>query len=267
VSAVLVFDLETIPDASGLRAAWPELPGGASDWADDDIVRFVLQQREEQTGKSFLPLQFHRVIAIGCLFRRDKESGEVLQFRCLGDHADDEARLVRDFFGIIEKYAPQLVSWNGSGFDLPVLHYRALVHGLAAPRYWDMGEDDRDFKYNNYISRYHQRHTDLMDLLSLYHGRAVAPLDQVAMLCGFPGKQGMNGAQVWPAFCEGRIDDIRHYCLTDVLNTWLVWCRFQKMRGIYSVERYQYEIELVRSLVSNQSDPRWAQFLNAWESR
>jgi predicted PolB exonuclease-like 3'-5' exonuclease len=87
------------------------------------------------------------------------------------------------------------------------------------------------------------------------------------MLCGFPGKQGMNGAQVWPAFCEGRIDDIRHYCLTDVLNTWLVWCRFQKMRGIYSVERYQYEIELVRSLVSNQSDPRWAQFLNAWESR
>jgi len=63
VSAVLVFDLETIPDASGLRLAWPELPDGASQWSDDDIVSFVLQQREAQTGKSFLPLQFHPVVA------------------------------------------------------------------------------------------------------------------------------------------------------------------------------------------------------------
>jgi predicted PolB exonuclease-like 3'-5' exonuclease len=51
------------------------------------------------------------------------------------------------------------VSWNGGGFDLPVLHYRGLIHGVAAPRYWDMGEgdyrDSRDFKWNNYISRYH----------------------------------------------------------------------------------------------------------------
>ena len=122
-----------------------------------------------------------------------------------------------------------------------------------------------DFKFNNYISRYHQRHTDLMDLLSLYNGRAVASLDQIALLCGFPGKQGMSGAQVWPAYLEGRIEEIRHYCLTDVLNTWLVWCRFQHMRGVYSLERYEHEVILARKMLGEQSDARWGEFLTAWK--
>jgi hypothetical protein len=80
------------------------------------------------------------------------------------------------------------VSWNGGGFDLPVLHYRGLIHGVTAPRYWDMGEgdyrDSRDFKWNNYISRYHMRHLDLMDLLAMYQPRGSAPLDQLARLMG-----------------------------------------------------------------------------------
>jgi predicted PolB exonuclease-like 3'-5' exonuclease len=136
---------------------------------------------------------------------------------------------------------------------------------VSAPRYWDLGDEDRDFKFNNYISRYHQRHTDLMDLLSLYNGRAVASLDQIALLCGFPGKQGMSGAQVWPAYLEGRIEEIRHYCLTDVLNTWLVWCRFQHMRGVYSLERYEHEVILARKMLGEQSDARWGEFLTAWK--
>ena len=110
--------------------------------------------------------------------------------RSLGDIDDGEAKLVADFFKIVERYTPQLVSWNGGGFDLPVLHYRALVHGIAASRYWDIGEDDRDFKCNNYIGRYHTRHLDLMDVLAMYQPRAAAPLDALAKLCGFPGKLG-----------------------------------------------------------------------------
>lgn len=263
--SVLVFDLETVPDVAGLRRAWPELPETSRSWSDEDVVEYVGQKREEATGRSFLPLHFHRVIAVACLFRRTSEEGEALQLRCLGTSIDDEARLIRDFFRIIDKYAPQLVSWNGSGFDLPVLHYRSLVHGVTAPRYWDQGEDDRDYKFNNYISRYHHRHTDLMDLLSLYNGRAAAPLDQLAMLCGFPGKQGMSGARVWTAYCEGKIDDIRHYCLTDVMNTWLVWCRFQRFRGLQSESVYQQELDLAKQLIRAQEDERWLQFLQAWE--
>jgi predicted PolB exonuclease-like 3'-5' exonuclease len=130
------------------------------------------------------------------------------------------------------KHVPQLVSWNGGGFDLPVLHYRGLRHGVEASKYWDMGEDDREYKWNNYISRYHMRHLDLMDLLAMYQPKNNAPLDAMAKLCGFPGKLGMDGSQVYPAFLQGKIEDIRRYCETDVMNTYLLYCRFQKMRGL-----------------------------------
>ena len=68
-----------------------------------------------------------------------------------------------------------------------------MRHGVVAGRYWDMGDDDREYRYNNYISRYHLRHIDLMDLMAMYQSRANAPLDAMAKLCGFPGKLGMDG--------------------------------------------------------------------------
>ena len=145
---------------------------------------------------------------------------------------DDEGRLIQAFFATVERYTPQLVSWNGGGFDLPVLHYRGLIHGVHAARYWELGEDDRDFRYNNYISRYHTRHIDLMDLLAMYQPRASAPLDDLAKLCGFAGKLGMDGSKVWEAFQAGGIEQIRNYCETDVVNTYLLYTRFQRLRGV-----------------------------------
>ena len=93
--------------------------------------------------------------------------------------------------------------------------YRAMINKVQAPRYWDFGEDDKDFKWNNYISRYHTRHLDLMDLLAMFNGRANAPLDEIAQLCGFPGKLGMDGSKVWSAYQAGEIEAIRNYCETD----------------------------------------------------
>ncbi len=108
---------------------------------------------------------------------------------------DEEGSIIQRFFDGIEKYTPQIISWNGGGFDLPVLHYRGLIHGVQCPRYWDQGEDDRDFKWNNYISRYHSRHLDLMDLLAMYTGRANAPLDELAKLIGLPRQVGHGWQQ------------------------------------------------------------------------
>ena len=88
------------------------------------------------------------------------------------------------------------MSWNGGGFDLPVLNYRALIHGVTAAKYWDWGDDDREFKFNSYLGRYHTRHLDLMDVLAMYQPRASAGLDAMARLCGFPGKLGMDGSEV-----------------------------------------------------------------------
>jgi len=264
MTAVLVFDLETVPDVEGLRRAWGDFPPHL-DLADDQaVVEHVLDRRQERTGNRFLALHFQRIVAIACLFRRQDGKEPALQLRCLGQPDDPEERLIRDFFRTVERYTPQLVSWNGSGFDLPVLHYRSLLHGVSAARYWDMGEEDHAFRFNHYLGRYHTRHVDLMDMLSLYNARSSAPLDQLALLCGFPGKQGMDGSQVWPAFREGRRAEIRHYCESDVLNTWLLWCRFQRIRGQYTPEQYQGELMLARQLLEDSGDPRWEALLQAW---
>jgi 3'-5' exonuclease len=259
MTPILAFDLETIPDVDGLRRLRQDLAG----LGDAELVAQVQAERRERTGGSdFLPLHQHRILVVGCAFRDDRG----FQVRCLGHPGDGEDRLVRDFFRLIEKHTPQLVSWNGGGFDLPVLHYRGMIHGIAAPRYWETGDEDRDFRYNNYISRYHARHTDLMDLLALYQGRGAAPLDELARLCGFPGKLGMGGDQVWGAYRDGREAAIRNYCETDVVNTYLLYCRFQKMRGILSEPQYRAEMELVRGSLTQIDAPHWREFLAAWDA-
>lgn len=253
---VLVFDIETIPDVAGLRA----LNNHPKDMSDADVAAAAFTARREKTGSDFLQHHLHRVAAISCVFRDD----EGFRVRSLGTLEDGEQKLVHDFFRIIDKYTPQLVSWNGGGFDLPVLHYRAMVNGVTASRYWEMGEDDRDFKWNNYLSRYHTRHLDLMDLLALYTGRANAPLDELAKLCGFPGKLGVDGSQVWTLYQEGRLGEIRDYCETDVVNTYLVYCRYLLMRGALTQAAYAEEVELVRKSLEALDGQHWSEFLAAW---
>ena len=157
------------------------------------------------------------------------------------------------------------MSWNGGGFDLPVLNYRALLHGVQAPRYWDTGQDDRDFKWNNYISRYHERHTDLMDVIAMYQPRANARLDDIATMLGFPGKMGMSGAKVWDEFQAGNIEGIRNYCETDVLNTYLVYLRFQLIRGQLTEAAYKKEQDLLRETIKQENKPHFDEFLENWK--
>lgn len=253
----LVFDIETVPDVEGLRRLYDL----SSDESPQSIAEIAFHRRRQQTGNDFLPLHQHRVIAISCALR-ERDSFRVWS---LGSPADDEKTLIQRFFDGIEKYTPQLVSWNGGGFDLPVLHYRGLIHGVVAARYWDMGEDDRDFKWNNYISRYHMRHLDLMDLLAMYQPRANAPLDELAQLCGLPGKLGMDGSKVWDAYCAGRVAEIRNYCETDVVNTYLIFSRFQLMRGFLPPQSHERELALVRDSLAKSEGPHWKEFLARWE--
>ncbi|HEY7986576.1 MAG TPA: ribonuclease H-like domain-containing protein, partial [Methylophilaceae bacterium] len=147
MTPTLVFDIETIPDTDGLKKLL-DLP---PDTGAEDVANIAFHQRRQHNGSDFLPLQQHRVCAISCTLRSD----DGFKVWSLGSADEDEGKLIQRFFDGLEKYTPQLVSWNGGGFDLPVLHYRGLIHGVKAPRYWDMGEDDREFKWNNYISRYH----------------------------------------------------------------------------------------------------------------
>ncbi|MFZ9297868.1 MAG: 3'-5' exonuclease [Hylemonella sp.] len=258
-SPVLVFDIETIPDIAGLR----NFRGLPSDASDEQVYADWLAERSEKGQSDFMPLHLQRVLVISCVFR----NVEGLRVHSFVDRdGQGEGKVIQAFFSTLEKHTPQLVSWNGGGFDLPVLHYRGLLHGVVADKYWDQGEDDRDFKWNNYIGRYHSRHLDLMDLLALYQPKNNAPLDMMAKLCGFPGKLGMDGSAVYPAFLQGKLEDIRCYCETDVMNTYLLYCRFQKMRGGLLEKEYAQEIELVKSTLADlsASQTHWQAYLAAW---
>jgi predicted PolB exonuclease-like 3'-5' exonuclease len=249
------FDIETVPDVEFGRRMW-EFDG----LSDEDVGTAMTFMRQQATGSDFLPLHLQRVVAISVALR----TGSTFRVWSLGDRASAEGELISRFFDGIERYAPELVSWNGSGFDLPVLHYRALKHGIQAPRYWETGDSNRDYRFNNYLSRYHWRHLDLMDVLSGFQPRARAGLEQMAVLLGFPGKLGMSGDRVWQCWLDGGIDDIRNYCETDVLNTYLVYLRFEHMRGHLDSAALQQEFELVRTTLAALDQPHLNEFLAAW---
>lgn len=254
---IFVFDIETIPDVEGGRRVY-ELEG----LSDRDVAAVMFHKRRQETGESdFLRHPLHRVVAISAVLR----TADRFNVWSLGTPESDEGDIIRRFFDGIERFTPTMVSWNGSGFDLPVLHYRALIHGISAPRYWDTGDFDRDFRWNNYISRFHWRHIDLMDVVSGYQARAVAPLDQIATLLGLPGKMGMSGAKVWDHYLDGDIVGIRNYCETDVLNTYLVYLRFELMRGQLTQEAYLAECQIVRDGLSSENKPHLTAFLEAWK--
>jgi 3'-5' exonuclease len=251
---VLVFDIETIPDVElGRRAL------GLEGVSDQQVAKAMFARSRAQSGSEFLPHEQHRIVAIACVLR----SREQLKVWSLGEEQSDEAELIRRFYDGIERYVPELVSWNGGGFDLPVLHYRALRAGVQAPRYWEMGDSDREFRFNNYLSRFHWRHLDLMDVLSGFQNRARASLADMADLLELPGKLGFSGDQVWDAYLAGRLQAIRNYCETDVLNTYLVYLRFEHMRGRLDAAGLQTETQRVRDSLQASGAAHHGEFLQA----
>jgi predicted PolB exonuclease-like 3'-5' exonuclease len=252
---VFVFDIETIPDVELGRRIY-----GLDDLSDKQVGYVMQAKRREEAGTEFLSYEQHRVVAISVALR----SRDAFKVWSLGEPGASEAEIIQRFFDGIEKYTPDLVSWNGGGFDLPVLHYRALRHGVSAPRYWEAGEEDQAFRYNNYLNRYHTRHLDLMDVLSSFQARARVSLQAAATLLGFPGKLGMSGEKVWEAWLDGQLDMIRNYCETDVLNTFLIYLRFDLMRGRLQHDEYLAELGRVREALKAQSRPHFHEFLAAW---
>ncbi len=253
MSPVLAFDIETIPDCAGIRRLH-DLP---AELPDHEVAEVAFQIRRTKTGSDFLPPQLQRVVVISCVLRSDEG---VKVFSLEGE----EAEIIQRFYEGIEKFIPQIVSWNGGGFDLPVLNYRALILGLSAPIFWETGDENRDFRFNNYISRYHTRHLDLMDVLAMYQPRNNAPLDDVAQLAGFPGKIGIGGAKVWETWLAGEFAKVRDYCEADTANTYLLYLRYQLLRGVFTKDAYKKEIQLLRKYLQDLDKPHWREFLQLW---
>ena len=263
---ILIFDIETAPDVAFGR----QLMGIDDSVSDESVAEALFAKRRAAVGHDFLPLHCHQVVSIsavlvqGCGLADSNNDVSKVAVWSLGTEDDDEATIIQQFYNLIERKSPQLVSWNGGGFDLPVLHYRGMKCGVVAQDYWDQGEYERDKKFNSYLGRYHSRHLDLMDLLALYQPRANVRLDEMALLLGFPGKMGMSGDKVWQSVQAGELAEVRAYCETDVLNTYLVYLTFERSRGHLDEVGYQNECARVRDSLKASGQPHLLEFEAAW---
>lgn len=251
---VLTFDIETIPDLELLRRHYGEPEANLEQLAE------IAQQEalEKSDGRSdFLPVIMHQVVAISVVLRTADKL--IIKSRVVPESSEKEA--VEKFFGLIDKYRPVLVSWNGNGFDLPVLNLRALRHNIVAETYWSGPDGD---KWNQYTSRYHGAHQDVMDLLAQFNARSNSKLELTALSCGLPGKLGYGGDQVLPMYLNQQYHDIGKYCELDTLNTYLLWLRFRQLAGKLTPQHYTEECTLVEQTLTASKEEHHKQFLEQW---
>ncbi|MFQ5356191.1 MAG: 3'-5' exonuclease [Mariprofundaceae bacterium] len=261
---VFVFDIETVTDADAARRLLnkTELTDNA---ARDALGNYFL---EKTAGRNDFPRQpFHQVVAISYvqMMNEPGEEGAELLIRRVasgGDLKSSERDLLEGFFGLIEKRAPRLISYNGRGFDIPVLKSRAMVHAISCPRWFSEGD-----KWNNYDSRYASKyHVDLIEALSDYGASARCSMDEIATVLGLPGKLDTSGSDVRSLFEAGDIGAIRNYCETDVLTTTLIYLRWLHLRGDLGRGAYARALLGVRNYLEGETEsrPHLGEFLEAW---
>ncbi|HEY5955491.1 MAG TPA: ribonuclease H-like domain-containing protein [Polyangiaceae bacterium] len=228
-SSYLILDIETILD--------PELPIAESSEAER------------------LPAApHHKVVAIGVLSMGERHDARKLG--CIGENKD-ELGILCDFAKFLEERRPTLVTYNGRGFDLPVIAARCLRHGVTLRHYYS----SRDVRYRFSPDG----HLDLMDYLSDHGAAKPAKLDVLAKLCGMPGKVGVDGKDVGPMVHAGKIKEVRDYCLCDVVQTAGLFLRAELLRGQLDRDRYREAMATLLALVD--ADERVAPVAQAMNRR
>jgi predicted PolB exonuclease-like 3'-5' exonuclease len=210
MSNVIVWDIETVPDLKGYAAA------NGHEGRGDDEIRAAM-------GDKFPKHIYHSIVCIGALVAHQEEGRwkvDALGAPHVGERS--EKALISSFVDRIAELSPQLVTFNGSSFDLPVLRYRAMVHGVAAP----------GLSLRPYFNRYTEDAIDLCDVLSSFSFQGKTTLHELCRVMGLPGKpDGIGGGDVEKFFRDGRVREISEYCESDVVNTYRVWLRYELFRG------------------------------------
>lgn len=239
--SIIVFKIETIPDIEGGRKLY-EL----QDLSDKEVANVMFYKRRQETENSeLLRLHLHRICSIS-IGVRDDTGFKVLS---LGNDGRGEGELIQRFYDAIDAYAAPLHSWSGSDFALPVLHYRSLIHGLRAPRYW--AEEDEAIS------------PDLKGMLAGFSAHADVPLDEFSCLLGLPGNMLMSHDKVWDTYRHAGVETIRNASEVEVVNTYLVYLRFQQFLGQLSQNEYMTECQLVRDSLQQEQKAHLTAFLSA----
>lgn len=229
----LVLDIETVPDTQLWTHPEPQAAGTPG-----------LQ-------RPFPPTYAHRVIVIGCLWL-DHEY-RLRRFGIVGEGADpgDERAILEDFSTFVGRHRPALVTYNGRTFDMPVLALRALHCAVPMPWY-----------YRQRASRAREgegAHIDLCDWLANHGAARSSSLDALARLIGLPGKVGVDGSQIEGMFKEGLLSRIQDYCLSDVVQTALLFLRFRLLQGVLDHGRYRAAVTALTDALAG--DDRLGQLL------
>ena len=220
---ICVFDCETIPDVDLIRQNF-EVHGD-----DREATRIALKEQEEKTGSAFLPLPFHKVVAISAVIA--DEFGRFLRVSTI--KGESEKEMIEEFLRFIDSKNPRLVSFNGRNFDLPMLFLRALRYNLSCPAFFEQDNQMvNKSKWDNYRTRFTETfHLDLMDSLSHFGAARGLKLDLVCQMAGIPGKFDVSGEQVLDLYYSGQIEKIKEYCESDTINTYLLFLKYELLKG------------------------------------
>jgi predicted PolB exonuclease-like 3'-5' exonuclease len=226
--SIIVWDVETIPD---LAAAARMLDLGG---ATETEVR-------EALGEGFPKHPLHKIVCIGALVASRQPEGwrvDALGAPHIGERS--EAKLISDFVEKIGQLRPQLITFNGHSFDLPVLRYRAMVNRISAA----------GLQIRPYFHRFTEDAIDLCDVLGSYAPGGKVKLDEVSKILGLTGKpEGIDGSRVEEMVQAGQIEEVARYCESDVLNTYRVWLVYELFRGAITAEQLSWSETQVREFV------------------
>lgn len=243
---ICVFDIETIPDTKLLGKIY------GYEGSDEVIATLAVKAQEEKSGSGFLPHTFHKIVAISAVL-----ADEFGFFRKVSSmDGKNEKELVGDFLKFLDSHNPKLVSFNGRGFDVPLLMLRALKYNLTCKAYFEV--ENRELnknKWENYRSRYSDRfHIDLMDSLSEFGAVRGLKLDHLCSMSGLPGKYDVSGDQVMELYFNDKLEKIKEYCESDVLNTYWLYLKYELLKANLTKEDYARSLNVMSEKLDTNKD-------------
>ncbi len=251
---VFIFKVKTTLDIEGSRHLY-----GLHGLSDDDVSNAVFQLHRQQSRPE-LPYHLQKIIAISAILSHSS----AFRIWSLGDEHSTERDLLHRFFAGIERYNPQLVTWHGNGFDLPIINHRSLLYTLDARAYWENWQPGcwtYEHPQNNLST---EPHIDLQSVLAGQKFQAGPSLDEMAILCGFPGKKTADSAELTGKWVEGYSKGIRNLAEIDVLNTYLLYLNWQQNQGSLDPQQYAHYNARVRDELKKSGKPHLIEFENNW---
>lgn len=242
---ICVFDIESVPDVELLK----EVYGYTG--SDIEICEVAFTEQEKKNNQSFLPLPFHKIVSISSLIANDY--GRPIKIGNFADGSTNERDIIGEFTRFLNKRNPKLVSFNGRGFDMPLIALRAMKYNISLSGYYEVqNEELGKNKWENYRQRYSEKfHIDLFDILGNYGQIRNISFDIVCKMANVAGKYEVNGGDVYQIYYyEKDIEKINHYCQSDVINTYWLFLKFELTRGSMSIEEYLDNLRCLTEVIS-----------------